>query len=65
MFEAFQIQTVIDGLGRRIVALSAWDEHLIASLGDGGLLILKPQRSPDEGGDAAKAWQVMSAQPLI
>ena len=57
MFEAFQIQSVIEGFGRKIVSLNTWDDHLLASLGDGGLLILKPP-NPGGGEDDAKAWQV-------
>lgn len=57
-FEAFRVQPVIEGLGRRIEALHMWDGHLLAALSDGGLLLLKQQPQP---GQTRATWQVHGA----
>lgn len=56
MFEAFLIQNVIDGLGRKIEALAIWEAQLLVSLSDGGLLVLKSQSIKDV--KAPFPWQV-------
>ena len=62
MFEAFRVEPVIDGLGRKIEALAEWEGQLLISLSDGSLLMVQQdqlslQQHATEGGPPAP-WQV-------
>ena len=63
MFEAFKVEPVIDGLGRKIMELAEWEGQLLISLSDGSLLMLQQdqllsQQHATEAGPTAP-WQVM------
>ncbi|GAX76818.1 hypothetical protein CEUSTIGMA_g4264.t1 [Chlamydomonas eustigma] len=66
MFEAYRVEPVIDGLGRRIEAIHTWDEHLLVALSDGGVLLLQQKLEGSVVDDKAKpVWQVVKAHRSV
>ena len=55
-FQAFAVQSILENFSKRIEALEAVTDGLLLGLGDGTLVLLKPNTL-----DVSEKWQVSQA----
>lgn len=61
-FQAFTAGVVLDALGKRVDALEAWGNTILAGLADGSFVLLEPDSRASPGQAAEQQpWQVVQA----